>query len=150
MGISATGRPGPNGDSPDLFSISYEFADGTIMNHVGSHLNAPFHVRCVAYGQGGNLEIGYVGKAFVRGGSKPYDGGEVADLYAAGAVRNIATFQKCITEKNFSNPTVEPGVRSTLATILGTEAARRKARVTMEEIIKEAKRLEPDLTGLKA
>lgn len=149
MGVSAVGRPDPHGDSHDLFSLSYEFADGTIMNHTGSHLNAPFHVRCVAYGQKGNMEIGYVGQAFVRGGDRPYDGGDVADLYRAGAVRNIAAFHGNITKGDFSNPTVEPSVNSTLATILGREAARRRTRLTMDEIIKENKRIEVDLSGLK-
>jgi len=150
LGNSAIGRPDPHGDSGDLFSLTFEFADGTIMNHIGSHLNAPFHVRCVAYGQAGNLEIGYVGKAFVRGGSAPYEGGEVADLYAAGAIRNIAAFHDCVIEGDHGNPTVEPSVSSTLATILGREAARRGGRLTMDELIREGKRLDADLTGLRA
>lgn len=150
VGTSATGRPNPHGDSRDLYSLTFEFADGTIMNHVGSHLNAPFHVRCVAYGQGGNMEIGYVGKAFVRGGSKPYESGEVTGLYAAGAKRNIAAFHEAVTKRDFTNPTVVPSVNSTLATILGREAARRRTRLTMEDLIRESKSIEPDLSGLKA
>ena len=147
-GTSAVGRPNPHGDSRDCYSLSYEFADGTIMNHVGSHLNAPFHVRCVAYGQGGSMEIGYGGQAFVRGGSEPYQGGEVGNLYAAGATRNIAAFHQAITTGDFTNPTVEPSVNSTLATILGREAGRRRIRLTMDELLRENKPLEADLSGL--
>ncbi|MBN1422030.1 MAG: Gfo/Idh/MocA family oxidoreductase [Planctomycetes bacterium] len=150
VGKSAIGRQDPHGDSRDLFSLTYEFADGTIMNHAGSHINAPFHVRCVAYGQAGSMEIGYVGNAFVRGGSAPYDGGEVADLYPAGASRNIAAFHASVIEGDHTNPTLEPSVSSTLATILGREAARRGGRLTMDELIREGKRIEADLTGLKA
>jgi predicted dehydrogenase len=148
-GVSARGRRDPHGDSHDLFSLSFDFADGTIMNHVGSHLNAPFNVRCVAYGQAGNAEIGYTGTAFVRGGSEPYDGGEVADLYAAGAKRNVKTFHESIVRGDCSNPTVEPSINSTLATILGREAALRRTRLTMDELIRENRRIEPDLRGLK-
>lgn len=149
VGKSRIGRPDPHGDSHDQYSLTFEFDDGLVMNHTGSHLNVPFNVRCVAYGQDGTLEIGYVGKAFVRGGAQPYEGGEVADLYGAGAVRNIATFHDNVTRGDFTNPTVTPSVDSTLATILGREAARRGERLTMEALIKEGRRLEPDLSGLK-
>lgn len=40
-------------------------------------------------------------------------------------------------------------VDSALACILGREAASRRVRLTMEELLKENKRLEVDLTGLK-
>jgi hypothetical protein len=149
MGVSSVGRPDPHGDSRDLYSISYEFADGAIMNHAGSHINYPFHVRCVAFGQSGNMEIGYTGRALIRGGSKPYEGGEVADLYRAGTVRNIAKFHEDVTRGRYGNDTLEPSVDSTLATILGREAARRKKRLTMDELIKENRRIKVDLSGLK-
>lgn len=150
IGVSAIGRPDPHGDSHDLYSITFEFADGTIMNHVGSHIVAPFHVRCVAYGQTGAMEIGYVGRAFVRDGSEPYEGGAVDDLYPAGAIRNIAVFHRAITAGDWANPTVEPSVNSTLATILGREAGRRRARLTMDELLRANERLTVDLRGLKA
>jgi myo-inositol 2-dehydrogenase/D-chiro-inositol 1-dehydrogenase len=148
MGSSAVCRKDPHGDSPDLYTLSFEFEGGLIMNHSGVHTNYPFQVRAVALGQDGSAEIGYTGSAFVRGGSKPYDGGEIVDLYPAGATRNIATFQKCITEGNFSNPTVEPSVRSNLTVILGREASGRRVRLTMEELLREKKRVQPDLSGL--
>ena len=150
-GMSAVGRRDPHGDSRDIYNITFEFADGTLMNHTGSHVNYPFDVRCVAVGLDGSAEIGYTGKAFVRGGSAPYEGGDVSSgLYTVGAVRNIMTFHKNVTGGDFSNPTVEPSVNSTLATILGREAARRRVPLTMEELIRENKRIEPDLTGLEA
>jgi predicted dehydrogenase len=149
-GTSRIGRTPAHGDSHDQFSLTYEFADGTIMNHSGSHLNAPFDVRCVAYGQRGNLEIGYVGRAFTRGGDAPFDGGEVTDLYRAGAVRNIATFHENIAAGDYRNETVEPSVNSTLATILGREAALRGCRLTMDELLRENRRILVDLSGLDA
>ncbi|MBM4090656.1 MAG: Gfo/Idh/MocA family oxidoreductase [Planctomycetes bacterium] len=147
-GVSRIGRRDPHGDSHDQFSITYEFADGTIMNHVGSHINATFDVRCVAYGQAGNAEIGYTGNAVVHGGTQPYEGGAIENLYEAGAVRNIALFHDCIVKGDFSNPTLAPSIRSALTTILGREAASRKTRLTMDELVKENKTFPVDLTGL--
>ena len=149
-GVSRIGRPNPHGDSHDLFSISYEFADGTIMNHVGSHINAEFNVRCVAYGQAGNAEIGYVGQALLNAGDSSYEGGEIADLYRAGAVRNIASFHDSIQNGEYGNPTLNPSIRSTLTTILGREAASRRTRLTMDALLKENQSLPVDVSGLKA
>jgi myo-inositol 2-dehydrogenase/D-chiro-inositol 1-dehydrogenase len=149
-GMSSVGRAEPHGDSCDTYSISFEFADGTVMNHTGSHISYPFHVRCVAIGRNGTAEIGYTGNALVRGGSSPYEGGEIGGLYAVGAMRNIMTFHKNIIGEEFANPTVDPSVNSTLATILAREAARRRVRMSMKELIEEGRRIEIDLSGLKA
>ncbi len=148
-GMSRIGRVDPHGDSHDLYSICYEFADGTFMNHVGSHLNAEFDVRCVAYGQAGNAEIGYTGVARIKSNSANYDGGEIADLYRAGAVRNIATFHDAVQAGDCSNSTLAPAIRSTLTTMLGRDAAARRTRLTMEELIGEKRSIPADLTGLK-
>ena len=50
----------------------------------------------------------------------------------------------------YDNPTIEPSVNATLATILGREAARRRTKLTLDELLHENRRLEPDLTGLTA
>ncbi len=72
------------------------------------------------------------------------------NLYVAGAERNIATFHTSVTDAVYDNPTVEPSINATLAAILGREAARCRTKVTLDEILRENRRLEPDLTGLKA
>jgi predicted dehydrogenase len=148
-GMSRIGRPDPHGDSHDMYSICFEFADGTFMNHVGSHLNSTFDVRCVAYGQAGNAEIGYVGTARINADAAAYEGGEIEDLYQAGAVRNIARFHDAIQSGDTSNTTVEPAIRSALATMLGRDAAARLTRLTMQELIRENRALPADLSGLK-
>jgi hypothetical protein len=51
---------------------------------------------------------------------------------------------------NFANDTVRRSVDGALTTILGREAALRRTRLTWDELIKENKRLEVDLHGLKA
>ena len=55
-----------------------------------------------------------------------------------------------MTNGRSENPTVRRAVDSALTCILGREAASRRIRLTMDDLIKENKRLEVDLTGLKA
>ena len=71
------------------------------------------------------------------------------NLYEAGAVRNIAAFYQSVTEGQFANETVARSIDGALACILGREAAERKQRLTMEQVIKENRKLEVDLKGLK-
>ncbi|HNT87780.1 MAG TPA: hypothetical protein PKL84_07925, partial [Candidatus Hydrogenedentes bacterium] len=77
----------------------------------------------------------------------PY-GLTVDNLYAAGAVRNIATFHDDIVKGRHDNQTVRRSVDGCLVTILGREAAARKDRMTLKELMAENKRLEVDLAGL--
>ena len=62
------------------------------------------------------------------------------NLYVDGIRRNLDTFHHSIVN----------GIDSTLATILGREAARRNTKVMWDEMIGENKKLEVDLTGLRA
>lgn len=154
IGISRTTRPDPHGDSHDLFAITYEFADGLLWNHTGRHVDGTVGpedplATCEFLGQA-YMKIGYGGRALIRGGGISYPGGSIDDLYRAGAVRNIATFHQQVCEGDSSNPTVPMAIASCLATILGREAAARKVRLTMEELVRENKALTLDLTSLKA
>jgi len=79
-----------------------------------------------------------------------YRGGKVENLYRAGAQRNIDAFHKAVINSDITNPTVEPSVNAALACILGRQAALRKTKLTWKDLLKENKRIEPDLTGLKA
>lgn len=154
VGISRLARPEPHGDSHDMFGITYEFADGLIWTHTGRHAKgvtgpedplATCEFLGTAY-----MKIGYGGKALIRGGPKHYPGGSIDDLYRSGASRNIATFHRNITEGHCTNDTVRMAVDSCLATILGREACLRKGRMTMQELLKENRRLDLHLEGLKA
>lgn len=152
-GISRTARPDPHGDSHDIYGITYEFADGLIWTHTGRHANGltgpenPL-ATCEFLGSA-YMKIGYGGQAFIRGGPKHYAGGTIDDLYKAGAVRNIASFHEQITTGDFANETVRMGIDSCLTTILAREACLRKGRMTMEELRKENRKQEVDLTGLR-
>jgi len=55
-----------------------------------------------------------------------------------------------VTNAVYDNATIEPSINATLTTILGREAARRRTKLTLDEILRENRRLEPNLTGLKA
>jgi len=151
MGLSRIGRENPHGDSHDVFELVFEFADGMIMSHRGKHLNnrLNFEVGCQALGATGYAHICYGGTASLRGRENGYTG-DVQKLYEAGAVRNIAKFYDCVVGENFANDTVRRSVEGALATILGREAALRQTRLTWDALLKENKRLEVDLRGLKA
>ena len=70
-------------------------------------------------------------------------------LYDQGAIRNIATFYQNIVKGRFDNTTVPQAVDDVLTAALGREASARRRELTMEELIKENKDLECDLSGLK-
>lgn len=152
-GASRTSRADPHGDSPDMYGITFEFADGLIWTHTGRHASGTTGpddplATCEFLGDA-YMKIGYGGKALIRGGPKHYPGGPINDLYQAGAVRNIAAFHQQIGEGQFANETVRMGIDSCLATILAREACQRKGRMTMDELLRENRKIEADLTGLK-
>jgi myo-inositol 2-dehydrogenase / D-chiro-inositol 1-dehydrogenase len=151
VGFSQIARDNPHSDSHDVIAVSYAFADGVVWDHCGRHLNNlyPFECGALIHGTTGFAQVAYGGRARLQGSDSAYSG-EVVNLYEAGAVRNIAEFHRCIAEGRFENPTVPRAVDGVLTTILSREATMRRTRLTMEELIKENRRLEVDLKGLKA
>ncbi len=149
-GSSEVARPNAHGDGRGVCSVVYDYADGTVHNHFGQALPDATEsiLDCHVYGTSAHAVIGYSGQAFLHGGTQEYSG-PVDNLYHAGIVRNIATFHENVTQGHFENPTVRRAVDSALACILGREAARRRVRLTMDDLIKENQRLDLDLTGLK-
>jgi predicted dehydrogenase len=158
--VSAFGHGGrfrkePHGDSFDTNFITYTFDDGLAWNHQSAA--GPTHdwlkqgsLEGSIQGSEAAARLSYWSKAYVRGGPKHFGGGPVLNLYEAGAKRNIAAFYESVLAGNFANPTAQRSVDCTLTSILGREAARRGVLLTMDELIKENKRLEVDLKGLKA
>lgn len=158
--VTAFGRGGrfrknPHGDSLDTYFVTYAFEDGLAWNHHSAI--GPTHdwlkqgsLEGSIQGRDATARLSYWGKAYLRGGPKHYGGGAVANLYDSGAKRNIAAFHQNVTGGLFANETAQRSVDSTLTAILGREAARRGALLTLDELIKENKRLELDLKGLKA
>lgn len=151
VGNSRACRPDPHGDSHDVCSVVFEYANGLVHNHFGQALKNQLkdELSCRVYGQAGNALLNYFGKSQLRSADDSF-AGAVENLYEAGAVRNIATFYKNVTEGHFENETVPRAVDGVLVCILGREAAARQARLTMDQLVKENKKLEVDLKGLKA
>jgi predicted dehydrogenase len=150
MGSSSICRPDPHGDSHDVCSVIYEYPSGVVHNHFGESLGnqTTGELSCRVHGRGGNALINYWGKAMFRTSDDAFSQ-EVENLYDAGVVRNIASFYEQVTQNQFQNGTVRRAVDGVLACILGREAAVRHSRLTMEELIRENKKLELDLAGLK-
>jgi len=144
-------RANAQGDTHDCYAVSFEFPTGTIMAHTGEHMpnHSKFRAGCIAHGQLGYLEANYAGKVFVRGPEETWNGGESPHLYADGMQSNVSAFHKSIVEGNFANPTLEPAVNATLATILGREAGRHGRTIRWEELLQATERLAVDLTGLR-
>ena len=154
-GRGARCRRDPHGDSLDSYYVTYAFGDGLTWNH--HSVNSPTHdwlkqgsLEGSIQGNQAAARLAYWGKAYVRGGPKHFGGGTVADLYAAGAKRNIAAFYENVLTGNFGNEAAQRSVDCTLTCILGREATRRQVLMTMDELLKENKRLEVDLSGLNS
>jgi predicted dehydrogenase len=158
--VSAYGKGGrfrkdPHGDAFDNCYVTYTMEDGLPWIHQAAR--GPTHdwlkqgsLEGSIQGSLGAAHLAYWGKAYLRGGPKHFGGGTVQDLYAAGAKRNIATFHEQITAGHYSNETVAKSVDCTLTCILGREAAIRGGLLTMADLLKENKRMEVSLKGLKA
>lgn len=152
MGNSRICRADPHGDSHDVCSVIFEYADGLIHEHSGQALpnGADSEISCKLYSNKGHAIVNYMRKAHFHIRGQKELTGEVVDLYAAGAKRNIASFYQDVIAAKIDNPTVQRAVDGCLTCILGREAAFRHGRLTMDELLKENKRIEVDLSGLKA
>jgi len=151
-GMARTCRPDPHGDRTDCVGVVYQLDDGTLWTHTTQSITNNFDLTTLSaslFGLQATAHIQYGGKVYVRGGPQSYSGA-CESVYNDGAIRNIAEFHKNITERHHENPSVQRAVDGTLTAILGREAAARGRCLTMDELIKENKRLEVDLKGLKA
>jgi len=151
-GYSRIVRPDPHGDRTDCGGMVFELEDGTCWTHSTQLLQnnaVMYNLEADLMGLKATAHIAYSGKVFIRGGPKHYAGATSSGIYADGAKANIAEFYRCVTEGDFDNPTPHRSVDGHLAAILGREAAARKTRLTMDELIKEDKKLDVDLRGLK-
>lgn len=151
-GASRIMRPDPHGDSRDVCSVVYRYASGVVHNHFGQGLKNQSDpaLMAVVHGQSAYAQVDYYSKSFLRGGPQHYNGGPIENLYENGARRNIATFHQHVTTGHYANETVRRSVDGALACILGREAAARGRTLTMDELLRENRRLEVNLKGLKA
>jgi len=141
---------GDPGDCNGSFAVIYTFPDDVLVSFASKQFGTGYDdIGNRMYGPRGTLETHYGGTVIIHG-EKSYKGGRTGDIYAAGAVRNIADFHTAITKGDYSNPTVSPSVRSNLTTILGRTAAYKKAEVTWDEVLKTAEKLEFPTSRLKS
>ncbi len=153
MGASAAFRPSVHGDARDSSTVVYLFDDGTVWCHqgiLGSYHDWIRTGRLTASLQGTQAAacLSYAGKSYVRGGPRHFSGG--VPNPEASVRTNIDEFRQAIEGADYSNRQVTRAVESNFAAILGREAAARRTLVTMDELLRENRTLQPDLSGLKA
>jgi len=153
--INARGTGGfkvrPPGSIYDHFAIAYAFPDDLSLSFtcIQTIPMIKDEIRARVYGANGFADMDYFSGVLVKG-TETAVRATVPNLYTSGAVVNINEFHDAVVKGDCSNPTIAPSVRSNLTAVLGREAAYRKTELSLEALIKEGKRLEPDLSGCKA
>lgn len=142
------------GDCRDTFSVIFQYPDDVAVTfnsrQFEGHGTAE-GILCRVFGEKGVLETAYGGNVMIRGGEGVfYRGGETKQIYAEGAAANVAAFHAAILAGDVSNVTVAPSVQSNLITILGRTAADTGRVVTWDEVVKDTKRLDGRLGGLRS
>jgi predicted dehydrogenase len=135
----------------DHFAITYSFPNDLVLSFtcIQSIPMVKDEIRARVFGAGGFIDADYYSGVVLRGPETAVRG-TVADLYTSGAVVNINEFHDAVIKGDCSNPTVVPSVRSNLTAILGREAAYHRDELTLAALLKQGKKLEPNLKGLKA
>jgi myo-inositol 2-dehydrogenase / D-chiro-inositol 1-dehydrogenase len=138
----------PKGSIFDHFALTYTFPDDVLLSFacIQAIPEVKDEIRARVFGSDGVIDTDYYSDVTVRG-NEVYKGNN-PDLYTSGAQANIREFHALITQGRYDNPTVAPSVRSNLTAILGREAGYRGGEVTWADMMKEARKLEPDLRGV--
>lgn len=140
----------PKGSIWDHFAVLYSFPDDVPLSFtcIQTVPEMKDEITARVYGSDGYIQTDYYSDVLLRG--KEVYKGTNPELYTSGAKVNIREFHQFITEGRFDNPTVVPSVRSNLTAVLGREAGYKQGEITLAELIKDGKRLQPNLKGLKA
>jgi predicted dehydrogenase len=135
----------------DHFAVTYWFPDDLVLSFacIQSIPMVKDEIRARVFGALGFIDADYYTGVVMRGPETAVRA-TVGDLYTSGAVVNINEFHDAVVKGDCSNPTVAPSARSNLTAILGREAAYRRDELTLAALLKEGKKLEPNLNGLKA
>ena len=141
------------GDCWDHFALTYRYPKNVGIafssRQFNGHGTKPDGIRNRMFGSEGVLETQYGGEVLIRG-KHFWRGGKCPAIYQDGPKVNIRTFAESVLAGKVDNPTVEPSVRSNLVTVMGRTAAYEGRVVTWDETVKSNKRMEADLSGLKA
>ncbi len=135
----------------DHFAITYWFPDDLVLSFtcIQSIPMVKDEIRARVFGAGGFIDADYYTGVTLRGPETAVRA-TVADLYSSGTVVNINEFHAAVLKGDCANLTVAPSVRSNLTAILGREAAYGGKELTLAALLKEGKRLQPNLGGLKS
>ena len=132
------------GDCWDHFIIIFWYPNDVKIDFSSSQFLEGFHDMCMrVYGTRGTVDSHYGGRVTITGRA-PWQGGDTADIYRAGAVTNVKNFVKSIETGNYLNNAAE-SVRSNLTSILGRMAAYSEKVVTWDEMIKANEKLEAEI-----
>ena len=153
--VSAYGSCGHNvrsdsGNCSDHFALIFKYPKDVAVTFSSRQFESTSAggIKNRMFGSKGVLETEYGGQVQILG-ENSYQGGSTGSIYQEGAVNNIATFYKNITERNYENTTSSRGVLSNLVTIMGRNAAYEKREVLWKDVIMSKEKMEPDLKGLK-
>jgi predicted dehydrogenase len=141
----------PAGSIYDHFAVQYWFPDDLVLSFTCIQ-SIPFvkdEIRVRAFGADGVVDVDYYTGVSLRGKEDAIRE-SVGDLYKQGTVVNINEFHDDIVKGDCTNATVAPSVRSNLTAVLGREAGYKGGEITWDALLKENRRLEPNLKGLKA
>jgi myo-inositol 2-dehydrogenase/D-chiro-inositol 1-dehydrogenase len=146
-------KTGP-GDTSDHYNVLFEYAGGGSVAFMSRQYNAwgaPIGVIKNRYfGTKGALETDFGGLVNLRA-EKAGDvfRGKTDGLYKEGSVQQVRVFRESINGGKFENPTVPNAVETNLLCLFARFAAEQKRTVTWEELLKDTRRAQPDLAGLK-
>lgn len=138
------------GDCWDHFAVIFQYPGDVLLSFSSKQVGHMYDdIMCRVYGDKGTADTHYSGKVWLRTQDDAFSG-DTPNLYADGAIRNIASFHQAIRNQDWSNPTAAPSVRSNLTTILGRTAAYKRTLVTWDEMMKTCEKWEADLRGYRA
>lgn len=153
--VRATGTGGrklrPPGSIWDHFAVNYWFTNGVILcfTCIQSIPEIRDEISARVFGSKGMVQADYYSGISIRS-EDPFASPKIENLYTTGAQDNIREFHGFVTSGTCDNPTVAPSVRSNLLAVMGREAGYRGGELTLDALIKEGRKLEFDLRGLKA
>lgn len=134
----------------DHFAVVYYYPNDVLLSFSSKQFGHGYDdILCRVYGTEGTVDTHYFGAVTLKGKEEGYNGGVMQNLYTEGTVNNITEFHRCVTEGDFSNPTVSPSVRSNLTTILGRTAAYERREVAWDEMMRKAEKWDAELEGAK-
>jgi myo-inositol 2-dehydrogenase/D-chiro-inositol 1-dehydrogenase len=155
--LSATGSGGRKGrtdvgDCWDHFALLYNFPGDVAWSYTSRQFDpggVPGGMRNNLIGSKGAFLSQFGGDVMIRGGKEVFwRGGKNPNIYKTGTDTNIAAFAMAIHQGDTTNGTVPVAARTTLAAILGRNAAYKKGTLTWEELLKDETKLDVDAASL--